>query len=332
MASRVVIKQEKVANGAGPSNAAPAAAESATDIEATQARLLDLTRELTSLTQEVMDADPIISKVPKSELLNIMNPLLKNGKLKMHATKDGKPFYKLGTTTPATVSRAAANATTEEKLLLQIIEEAGSKGIWTKEMRNKSGLNQSALTKVLKAMESKKMIKSVTSVQAAKKKMYLLYDVTPDSSLTGGPWWSNGEFDNQFVELLHKICSQLLEKRLENARKLEGGPLMVKNGSFLSSAEILQMVTDMRISKTTLSVTDIECILDTIVYDGKAEMTIDGSGGQHSKRYRMIESLIPSAGFVHIPCGVCPVINRCSTIGAVTAKTCEYFESWGNDI
>ena len=51
--------------------------------------------------------------------------------------------------------------------------------------------------------------------------MYLLYDVTPDSSLTGGPWWSNGEFDNQFVELLHKICSQLLEKRLVKARQLE---------------------------------------------------------------------------------------------------------------
>ena len=85
---------------------------------------------------------------------------------------------------------------------------------------------------------------------------------------------------------------------------------MVKNGSLLSSAEILQMVTDMRLVKTTLSVADIESILDTIVYDGKAEMTIDGSGagGQPSKRYRMIESLIPSAGFVHIPCGVCPVI------------------------
>ena len=78
---------------------------------------------------------------------------------------------------------------------------------------------------------------------------------------------------------------------------------MVKNGSFLSSAEILQMVINMKIAKTTLSVADIERILDTIVYDGKAEMTIDGS-----KRYRMIESLIPAAGFVHIPCGVCPVI------------------------
>ncbi len=85
---------------------------------------------------------------------------------------------------------------------------------------------------------------------------------------------------------------------------------MVKNGSFLSSAEILQMVAKLKISKVRLSVADIECILNTIVYDGKAEMSIDGSyvGGQQSKRYRMIEPLIPSAGFTHIPCGICPVI------------------------
>ena len=73
MASKVVIKKEKVANVAGPSNAA---SESVTDVEGTQARILELTRELMSLTQEAIDSDPVISKISKVDLLNIMNPLL----------------------------------------------------------------------------------------------------------------------------------------------------------------------------------------------------------------------------------------------------------------
>ena len=48
----------------------------------------------------------------------------------MYETDDGNPYYKLGTATQATVLRASANTTNEEKVLLQIIEEAGSKGIW----------------------------------------------------------------------------------------------------------------------------------------------------------------------------------------------------------
>ena len=67
---------------------------------------------------------------------------------------------------------------------------------------------------------------------------------------------------------------------------------MVKNGSFLSSAEILQMVAKLKISKVKLSVANIEYILNKIVDDGKAEMYVDESdvSNQQSKRYRMIES------------------------------------------
>ena len=72
--------------------------------------------------------------------------------------------------------------------------------------------------------------------------------------------------------------------------------MTVKNGSLLSSDEILQMVAKTKISKVRLAVADIDYILNKIVCDGKAEMCIDGSdvGGQPSKRYRMIEPLVPS--------------------------------------
>ena len=55
-------------------------------------------------------------------------------------------------------------ADNEERVVLGLIEEAGNKGIWTKDIRIKSSLSQATLNKVLKALEGKKVIKFVSSV------------------------------------------------------------------------------------------------------------------------------------------------------------------------
>lgn len=52
----------------------------------------------------------------------------------------------------------------EEKLVFKIIEEAGNKGIWIRNIRFKSNLNTTQLNKVLKSLETKKLIKAVKSV------------------------------------------------------------------------------------------------------------------------------------------------------------------------
>lgn len=85
---------------------------------------------------------------------------------------------------------------------------------------------------------------------------------------------------------------------------------MVRNASFLSSKEVWQYITDLKISKVSLTVEDIEMILDTLVYDGKVErsMVTEGSFGEQLKTYRAVEKLLDSAGIVRIPCGVCPVM------------------------
>ena len=61
----------------------------------------------------------------------------------------------------------------EEKIVYEIIEESGNKGLWIRDIRVKSNLVQTQLNKVLKALESKKLIKAVKSVNANKKKVYM---------------------------------------------------------------------------------------------------------------------------------------------------------------
>ena len=98
--------------------------------------------------------------------------------------------------------------------MYQIIEDSGNKGIWIRDIRIKSNLVQTHIARVLKTLESKKLIKSVKSVQASKKKVYMLYDVTPDESLTGGAWYSDQEFESEFVEVLNHHCFKFLQQKV----------------------------------------------------------------------------------------------------------------------
>lgn len=59
---------------------------------------------------------------------------------------------------------------------------------------------------------------------------------------------------------------------------------------------------------------DIETILNTLIYDGKVEMTIiaakEGTVGSvdgQVKLYRSVNAIVPPTGLVKTPCGICPV-------------------------
>ena len=89
------------------------------------------------------------------------------------------------------------------------------------------------------------------------------------------------------------------------------GPLAVRNSSFLSSKEIFQVSSDMKIVKFNLTVEDIETILDGLVFEGKVEKstTSDGNCNKKVKMYRSVAQPVPFASITKTPCGVCPVIT-----------------------
>jgi len=213
----------------------------------------------------------------------------------------------------------------EEKIVFKIIENSGNVGVWIRDIRAKSNLGQTQLNKVLKSLETKRLIKSVKSVNATKKKVYMLFNLQPDQSVTGGAWYSENDFESEFVEILNQQCYRFLYQRLESSKANHVGPIAVKNASMASVGEVAKFISDLGISKVTLKDGDIESILQTIVYDGKAEKceSMDGSA-----LYRAVPPLIPSAGLSRCPCGVCPIIRKCGDQGSVTPATCQYFTDW----
>lgn len=83
---------------------------------------------------------------------------------------------------------------------------------------------------------------------------------------------------------------------------------------------------------------DIETILNTLIYDGKVEMTIiaakEGTVGcvdGQMKLYRGVNSIIQPTGLVKTPCGLCPV-NTALNITNTTNKYNRFTPARGANI
>lgn len=267
------------------------------------------------------DITAALPDILSSELVTAINELLQNEHFDLFK-QNGVLIYRLKAQTSKHAVKGADN---EEKVVFNLIEEAGNKGIWIRDIRVRSNLANTQLTKVLKSLESKKLIKAVKCVNASKKKVYMLYNLEPDRSISGGAWYQDQDFESEFVDILNVQCLRFLNQRSDKIKNNPRGPIVGRTQSYATAAEVQKYIMDLGISKVQLDVEDVITILNTLVYDGKAESNIYPDG---SKVYRSIDSLIPAPGLAQVPCGICPLIHKCSTTGLVTPQDCIYMTEW----
>ncbi|GIY09556.1 DNA-directed RNA polymerase III subunit RPC6 [Caerostris darwini] len=263
-----------------------------------------------------------------AELVEVINKLTAVDKIQIFHKKN-QLVYMLKNPESAKHSKGAD---IEEKLIYQLIEKASNKGIWIRDLRYESNIPQTQVNKILKSLESKKLIKSVTSVAASKKKVYMLYNIEPDRSVTGGTWYSDQEFESEFVDVLNQQCYRYLQLEKVIADKLTD-PVSRRNASFKSSKTICDYINNLKISKVQLSVQDIEAILNTLVYDGKVEKSVashTSSSGEENftNMYGIIKPHLSSCSLMRIPCGGCPVHSECREGDVISPTTCPYMKEW----
>ncbi|GAX17733.1 DNA-directed RNA polymerase III subunit RPC6 [Fistulifera solaris] len=139
------------------------------------------------------------------------------------------------------------------RMVYQVIERTQTMGCWTKDIRLQTNIQQNALTKILKTLESRRLIKPVKSVTAKSKKLYMLYDLQPSKELTGGVWYSNLEFDHEFISKLRYFLVQTCRKRPH------------------SLAELHHELEQKEISNVALSLEDVRQLVQTLVLDYSLE-------------------------------------------------------------
>ena len=89
-------------------------------------------------------------------------------------------------------------------------------------------------------------------VQAAKKKLYMLFNLEPDRSVTGGAWYSDQDFEHEFVDVLSKQCLRYLEGKAQSSLERHIDPIARRNASFVSSRDIHSFINELGISKVSM--------------------------------------------------------------------------------
>lgn len=106
-----------------------------------------------------------MSEMGSAECVKLINKLLTQGRLIM--TKQESTNKILFKHQEAKEINSVKGADNEEKVVYSIVEAAGNKGIWIRDIRFQSNLLPTQLNKILKALENKKLIKAVKSVSVS---------------------------------------------------------------------------------------------------------------------------------------------------------------------
>eukprot|EP00873_Tetraselmis_striata_P028789 jgi/Tetstr1/449053/TSEL_036268.t1 len=197
----------------------------------------------------------------------------------------------------------------EDMLVYQVIHQAGNIGIWTKDLKHKSNLQQPQVAKILKTLESRKLVKSVKSVTSGNKKLYMLFELEPSREVTGGAWYTEQEFDSEFIEALREACFRYIDR--------QGDATLTDISAFIATKGF---------SKVDLRDEDVLSIVNTLVYDGRVDCIEDEEETEHFRPAML--SIPKQSAFTALPCGVCPVFNECTIGGPISPATCAYFDRW----
>lgn len=224
-------------------------------------------------------------------------------------------------------------------IVYQCIKAADNKGIWTKDLKLRTNLHQTVITKVLKSLESRKIIKAVKSVKNPTRKVYMLAGLEPCQDITGGPWFSENELDTEFIEELCKVCHRYVSSKSVSPKTSHifppgytGYPTLDQVHRFLTASEI---------TNAPLQPEDVSMLLDRLIYDGllvrdiwagpRISCIVDDDEDEAEAEiyvYRAVPSGLPESMMAAVPCGHCPVFEACSDFGPVTPASCAYYTEW----
>ncbi|DBA81657.1 hypothetical protein WJX77_003870 [Trebouxia sp. C0004] len=276
-------------------------------MEAAMTAILDLFKRMPEgIPQHVVPAE--LAGTAASVQRDAINRLLKDKKIQLQmSANDSNTFvYK---EVEAGKSARLKGLAPDFLLVYQCIEAAGNTGVWTKDMKFKTNLQQPQITKILKELETRTLVKAIKPVNQPSKKFYMLYDLEPAREITGGAWYTDQDYDSEFIQVLQTQCFKFI--------KQEGDPTLEDVSTFIH---------DKGISRVQLRDEDVMMILNTLEYDGQIEK-IDSPDGED--RFRQALLAIPeTSAFTSIPCGVCPVFNECTPDGPISPATCVYFQQW----
>lgn len=137
--------------------------------------------------------------IPDSDinvLARVINALI-NDRLFIPVNYEGSSAWQLRSVIEA---KKYGGLNKEQALVYGIIDDSGQEGIWLRNLKSKSGSNETVLKQIIKHLETKRLITDTKSVQFPTRKMYIKASLQPSDSMSGGVWYHEGSLDTSFIE------------------------------------------------------------------------------------------------------------------------------------
>ncbi|EYU32313.1 hypothetical protein ABFS82_10G105300 [Erythranthe guttata] len=212
-----------------------------------------------------------------------------------------------------------------ERAVLNSIKSKGNMGIWTRDIKLETNLTDPVVSKSVKSLMAKNLIKEVVNIQNKGKKHYMSVEFEPSKEISGGEWYSNGALDKELIKAVQDMCLRFL--RAQKVTTIEGVHNDLKKSRVLTFEPSREQVVD---------------ILNSMVLDNNIiEVKSSGLGDYHSIPIGTVCYRVASGagvakggpkkgGFASIPCGACPRISVCTPDGPISPATCVYYTKWLN--
>ncbi|KAI9759880.1 MAG: 34-kDa subunit of RNA polymerase III (C) [Chaenotheca gracillima] len=161
------------------------------------------------LKQSDLLAFGVIPNNSKEKLLEIVGILLKQNLLQVY-NAGGETMFKV---VKKETAEKYQKLNQDEALIYACIESSGREGIWTRTLKLRTNIHQSNVTRALKSLEGRGWIRPVRSVKNPRQILYMLSSFTPSEDVTGGPWFTDGELDGNFVKEICDLIERYISSR-----------------------------------------------------------------------------------------------------------------------
>ena len=260
----------KKATAAAPSPTVAGGAADKTEVAAAAIAKFCATQEGRTVRQEVLE-EKLRPSLSQDLLLAGLNRLMGQGRLLSFVRPNQRLSFKLQSAEEAAKLQGLS---AEDRLVFQEVERASTAGISTKDLKTRANMQTPALTRVLKKLEGRKLVQHVKSVASKNKKMYLLVGLEPTREITGGSFYSGVEFDHELIRVLAQSALAYMQRK-ETATAAEVHAFIGESGL---------------IRGKQLRLEDVDAVLQTLVYDARAEVTHDPRHGSENV-YRVVQQL-----------------------------------------
>jgi hypothetical protein len=250
--------------------------------------------------------------VTSKQMADTIRTLMENRKVVIHQNSCGEKFISL------------INTLTEGlAVVYDIVRSSGREGIDQMGVCTKAKLSKPEVTKALNQLVAQQKIKDIRCFSNKARKIYMLYDLEPAESVTGGALYNDSrDIDALFVDRLRLKITEFIASRHTVPEgeiiqmllvDVAAGPLPTKRVSY-------------REARTVLRSLEADGVVQSIPSDGTQLYQLTLSRNiSHFGQSNTLGTLL-----CQYPCVGCPQLDRCSPSGRgpISPKACTYLRMW----